>query len=87
MREEEELTEEWPDGLKKETKSRRMSAERQRETKGANRNTKKRRNHPLVVSAEEQYAGGEYASEENDRKRKRMSVTKPQSHLRHPEYR
>ena len=63
MREEEELTEEWPDRLKKETKSRRMSAGRQRETKGANSNTKKRRNHLLVVSAEEQYAGGEYASE------------------------
>ena len=47
-----------------------------RETKGANSNTKKRRNHLLVFSAEKQYAGGEYASEENDRKRKRMSVTK-----------
>ena len=50
-----------------------------RETMGASGNTKKRRKCLLVVSAEEQYAGGDMKVE-NDSKRKRMSATKPRSH-------
>ena len=51
-----------------------------RETMGASGNTKKRRKWLLVVSAEEQYAGGGYERVEKDRKRKRMIAAKPRSH-------
>ena len=64
VREEEELTEEWADGLKNKTNERMKT----RETMGASGNTKNRRKRLLVVSAEEQYAGGGY-EREVDRKK------------------